>query len=335
MVVAGLVVVALVAVLSRGTDVVALRSRADPRLYVLAYVGVTAWLLAAGQSLLVLVREGAPALDPGRFRLAFLGGMALRGVVPGGSVSGPPLVASVVTAATTADGEESLAAAAVAEVASWVGSVAVASAGLAGLVLTGGAGRVPAALVGGLAVLTVAVALVVVAAVRAPVLVRGPTLALAAAGRATVGRLSPRVRATLAPEGVERRLDRLFEVLAALAREPRRLAVALAWSTLGWLAHGLALYATVAALALPVSPFVALFVVPVGGAAEGLSLLPGGLGSVEPSQALLLALLSGVSVGAASVATLLFRLGSYWFRLLVGAACLLYLGARPSPGTAE
>lgn len=82
------------------------------------------------------------------------------------------------------------------------------------------------------------------------------------------------------------------------------------------------------ALSGSLSPFVALFVVPVGGVAEGLSLFPGGLGSIESSQTLLLVLLTGVSIGAASVVVLLFRVSLYWFRLVVGAACLFYLGVR-------
>jgi uncharacterized membrane protein YbhN (UPF0104 family) len=318
----------------------ALLTGADPGLYALAFLSVSVWLLATGQALLVLLRAGGPVPGLG-FRVGFLAGMGLRALVPGGSVSGPPLVAAGVAAATPVDGEECLATAVVAELCSWLGSAVVAGVGLLGLGLglavgLQGSPGVPTPLVWGLAGLTVLAGIVLAVGITNPTLVGRPARAgvhlAAAAGRATAGRLSPRLEEALAPDSVDRRLTRLAGTLRTLGRHPRLLAAALAWSTLGWLVHGLALYATVLALGLPASPFVALFVVPVGGVAEGLSVLPGGLGGVESSQALLLALLSGLSVGTAGLAVLLFRLSSYWFRLLVGVACLLYLGVRVPDG---
>lgn len=326
----GLVVVVVLALLfvsvSGASDLGSVLSRANPALYGLSFVGALAWLLASSETLFVLLETQHADLGWLRFRLVFLGGMGLRGLVPGGSVSGPPVLAYVVTTSTPVESEGSLAMAFVAELCYWLGSVSVAALGLVGLAFAGDGTTVPAPLVGGLAALTVLLGTMLALGIRNPTLVERPAHAVAFAGRSTVGRVSTRVRDALAPDAVDRRLERFFDALGHLSDDPRHLLPALGWSVLGWLCHALALYATLLALGLSVSPFVALFVVPVGGISEGLSLFPGGLGSVESSQTLLLVVLTGAGLGVVGVAVLLYRLSSYWFRIALGAVCLFYLG---------
>lgn len=326
----GAIVVVALAVLAvglwGGTDVEAHLRGVAPGLYGLSFVAVLAWLVASAGTLFVLLRAQSVGLHWPRFAVVFAGGMGLRGLVPGGFVSGPPVMAYVVTTSTPVESEPSLAMAFVAEVCYWLGSVTVAATGLLGIVLFDRSTRVPASLVGGLAVATVVFAGALLLGVKNPRLVERPVHWVAFVGRRTVGRFSARVRRALAPSALDRRIERFFHALLLLGEDPRHLLPALGWAVVGWFCHTVALYVTVEALGLSISPFVAFFVVPVGGVVEGLSLFPGGLGSVESGQTLLLVLLSDMGLGMAGVVVLLFRVSSYWFRLLVGAVCLLYLG---------
>ncbi|MFB6131440.1 MAG: YbhN family protein [Salinigranum sp.] len=303
----------------------AVLARTHPGIYSLALAATVGWVLAWSQTLYALLIAQRGRLRSGRFRLVFFGGMALRGLVPGGSVSGPAVVSYVVATSTPVEAEESFAMAYVAEILYWLGSIALAVVGLLGLLLTGGA-RPPVSLVAGLGALAVGFAAVLAVGVRNPALVERPVNRLAGAGRATVGRVSDRVRGALDPETIDRRLERFFEALGRLDDDPRHLLPAFGAAVVGWLCHVLALYVTFLALGVAVPPLALFFVVPVGGVARGISILPGGLGSVESSMIGLLVLLTPVGLGTAGVAVMLFRLSTYWFRLGVGALCLLYVG---------
>lgn len=327
----GLVVVVVLAVLltlvSGPQEVVRLVGRVNPLVYSLAFVAALAWLLAWSETLYVLLGTQHGGLHWLRFRLVFLGGMGLRDLVPGGVVVGPAVIAYVVATSTPVESEESLAMSFVAEVCYWLGSVVVAVGGLLGMAVLGET-TPPRNLLLVLGVLALLGGLLLAVGVRNPLLVEWPAHWVAWLARVTVGRFSERLRDELTADAIDERLERFFDALARLADDPRLLAPALGWSVVGWVAKSLALYVTLAALGLAVSPFVPLFVVTVGGVAEGLSLFPGGLGSVESSQTLLLVLLTSLSLGPAGVAVFLYRLTSYWFRLPLGAASLLYLGVR-------
>ena len=74
-------------------------------------------------------------------------------------------------------------------------------------------------------------------------------------------------------------------------------------------------------------PYVAaLFIVPVGGLAEGLSVLPGGIGSVEPGLIGLLVLFTSANLATATTVVILYRLVNYWFRIGLGFLALPVLG---------
>ena len=78
---------------------------------------------------------------------------------------------------------------------------------------------------------------------------------------------------------------------------------------------------------MPVSPALAVFLVPMAGLATWLP-LPGGLGGVEVALAAGLVAATGVGVGAAAAVAILHRLCAYWAVVAVDGVCAasLFLG---------
>ncbi|MDJ0767777.1 MAG: lysylphosphatidylglycerol synthase transmembrane domain-containing protein [Ilumatobacter sp.] len=111
--------------------------------------------------------------------------------------------------------------------------------------------------------------------------------------------------------------EELFDAVAEARRRPaasvRLIAHAVASKCLG----ALMLAAAAAAVGLPVTVVSALAVYATALASSVVSIVPGGLGTVEASTASLL-IASGASVGAAAVAVALFRLLDLWMPLLAG-----------------
>ncbi|PSQ15082.1 hypothetical protein BRD00_15085 [Halobacteriales archaeon QS_8_69_26] len=312
-------------------------ARANHALVLVTLAAAVLWLLAWGETLYLLLEIHWPDLDATRFRVAFLGGMGARGLVPGGSVSGPAVMAYVVATSTDAETEGGVAMAYLAEFIYWLASVLVLVVGFVGVLAYGSTtGEVYTVVLSVLGVLTVG-ALGVGLAVHRPPLVEWPVRRGAAAVRGTVGRRIPRVEAALSPEAVDERLDRFLGSFATLAERPREALPAFGAALLGWVANVFVLAAALAALEVQVPTYVVLFVVPVAGFARVVSLLPGGVGGVGPVMGSLLVLLAEVEVAAAGAAVLLYRLATFWFRLGIGGACLLGLGLVqvPVPERAE
>ncbi len=320
------ILVGLFSVLVGPSRVVGELQAADPAVYALVPGLTLVWLLAWSETLLVLLQLRERGIDPWHFRVVFLGGMGVRGAAPGGSVSGAPIMGYVVSTATDVEFEESVAMASVAEFLYWLGSMIVLAAGFAAIFLQGSPSRQALYLTGVLSAVTVLGAMLAVVGMRSPSVVRGLVHALAAAARATVGRVSGRVRRALARETVDRRVDRFFAAFRRLSEHPRILAIGVGAALLGWLALVVALYLTLVALGAEATSFALLFVVPASSIGQAFSVLPGGVGGVEITQGLLLTEIAGVALGTAGTAVVLVRLGTYWFRLGVGALALFYLG---------
>ncbi|WP_052214010.1 lysylphosphatidylglycerol synthase transmembrane domain-containing protein [Belnapia sp. F-4-1] len=128
----------------------------------------------------------------------------------------------------------------------------------------------------------------------------------------------------------ERRLRRapgLFakarEVCATLPAigRPGVLLPALGLSCLGWLAECLVLMLVVHALGTPIGLGEGMLVFCLAAVAGAVSLLPGGLGAADIGLLGLLRLV-GVPEPAAIVATILVRLATLWFAVLLGLAAL-------------
>ncbi|MDP6418898.1 MAG: lysylphosphatidylglycerol synthase transmembrane domain-containing protein [Candidatus Krumholzibacteria bacterium] len=76
-----------------------------------------------------------------------------------------------------------------------------------------------------------------------------------------------------------------------------------------------------------------VFVFSLSTLAGALSFLPGGLGAAEGSMALLLGGVGGLDPAMAAAATLLIRLATLWFAVLVGLLALLWLSRRWNRGS--
>lgn len=104
-------------------------------------------------------------------------------------------------------------------------------------------------------------------------------------------------------------------------------------SLLSWLAEGmgawLILQAVMPDIGIPYALFVYGFAMLVG----ALSFLPGGLGGTEATMTGLL-VLQGMPLPAAVAATVLIRLATLWFAVLLGLLALLLLPATPQAGEA-
>jgi uncharacterized membrane protein YbhN (UPF0104 family) len=90
-------------------------------------------------------------------------------------------------------------------------------------------------------------------------------------------------------------------------------------AVLSKLLGALALTAAVTAVGLPVDAAGALVIYATALAASMLTIVPGGIGTVEASTAALL-IGAGATAGAAAVAVALFRLFDLWLPVITGAA---------------
>lgn len=106
---------------------------------------------------------------------------------------------------------------------------------------------------------------------------------------------------------------------------PRRLYPALAIGMVAWAAEGLGLYWLCRALLLAVSPEAGVAIYSVGILAGAASFfMPAGLGGTEAAMTALL-MASGATLSAAVVVTVLCRVATLWFAVILGVAALLWL----------
>lgn len=115
-------------------------------------------------------------------------------------------------------------------------------------------------------------------------------------------------------------LREFYEGSAGLFRPLPTLA-AVSLGSLSWMGEGIGLY--VVLLGLGESPgwrllALAIFVMAFSTVVGAVSALPGGLGAAEMSMAGMLVLLAGLDIAAASAATVLIRIGTLWFGVLLG-----------------
>ena len=119
---------------------------------------------------------------------------------------------------------------------------------------------------------------------------------------------------------------------------PTLLAVGL--GTVSWLGEGIGFYLILLGLGLPASlqlASTAVFILAFATIIGAVSTLPGGLGAAEASIAGMLTLLVGIEPALATTATLLIRLATFWFGILLGmlawAVSPDLLGLRERHGT--
>ncbi len=105
---------------------------------------------------------------------------------------------------------------------------------------------------------------------------------------------------------------------------PKVLITALLLGVLAWFSEGLALWLILAALESPLSLNGAVAIYSISTLVGALSTLPGGLVGTEASMLALLRQV-GAGRGAASAGTLLVRLVTLWFAVLLGILALVLL----------
>ena len=109
---------------------------------------------------------------------------------------------------------------------------------------------------------------------------------------------------------------------AAMLLETRLLVGMTALSAVSWFCECLGAYVCVRGLRLDLSLADTIAVFSLGSLAGAVSFLPGGLGVAETSMTGLIRVLGDVPKAAAAAATVLIRLATLWFAVVVGLAAL-------------
>jgi uncharacterized protein (TIRG00374 family) len=117
------------------------------------------------------------------------------------------------------------------------------------------------------------------------------------------------------------KLRSLYESSYALLI-PRRLMIIVGISLTAWSSEAVGFFLTFQALGLTPSIFAAFFIYAFSTILGAVSLLPGGLGFTEATMAGLLVLIS-VSRADATAATIVIRIATLWFAVVIGAISLI------------
>jgi hypothetical protein len=285
------------------------------------FLATLGWLAAWSGALRTVL--GVLGVDLSRTRsfLVFCGAMFSNNVTPFGQAGGEPVTALLINRATDAEYETGLAAIASVDTLNFVPSMTIAliGAGYYATEVTLGR-RVEVAIVAVGVLALVVPSLVYVGWTNRYRLEERAVGALVPVVRAVAG-VVPRVSVPTR-EGVERRVDGFFRAIERVASSPRKLAVALALSSLGWGLQMVALWAAFVAIGEPIAFSIALFVVPIG-AIAGVTPLPGGAGGIEWTLAVLVAAASpAVGFKIATAGVVLFRGFVYWTPVVLGGTVL-------------
>ena len=132
------------------------------------------------------------------------------------------------------------------------------------------------------------------------------------------------------------RLEGILDALdaAATLSRGRLLLTGLGLSLLGWSAEATAFWVVVTKLGLEPSLIASFGIYGLAISIGALSFLPGGLGGTEATMILLLGV-TGASVADAGAATILLRLATLWFAVLLGVAATLGLRRGGTPQEAR
>ena len=295
------------------------------------FPGVVAALAVWSEAVRRLLASTGHTVGGRRYRSAYLSGEFLKQVLPMGQSGGPVLMSYAVSRETAAPYESTLAAASVFAFLNVVASLVLAVAGLALLVVTrrGPTGTLLRNVLVAMVAVTAVVLLLTYLAVYRRETLEGAALRAAAGLRRTVGRVSARVEAALAPERVSEAVARFGGSVGDLTGDRRRVGTAVALAVLGWFCFLLPMYTSFLAIGEPVPFALVVFVVPVVTLLNVVP-LPGGLGGFEVALAGVTAALAPVSLPAATAAVFLFRLSNYWFVVLLGGLAAASLSVRVS-----
>ncbi|MFC7227901.1 flippase-like domain-containing protein [Salinirubellus salinus] len=319
-----LVLGGLVTVVGVGRVVDALQ-RADTTVLLGVLTVATVWLTSWGLSLRTVLGVLGSSVSARLAVLVFAAATFANNVTPFGQAGGEPVTALFISRTADTEYETGLAAIASVDSLNFVPSIVLALVGIGYFSVTVAFGRrlmLATVAVGALAlVIPVAGYLVW----RNRYAVERRVVSLLTPLIRGVGRLLPR-RKPPDPAVIERRIEGFFHAIERVTGDRRGLALALGFSTLGWLSLATSLWLSLYALEYQV-PFAAVLVVVPVAAIAGITPLPGGLGGVEAVLVALLVPTTGVSVAGATAAVVIHRTATYWLPTLVGGGAAAALGA--------
>ena len=306
-------------------DVLGALARSDPLLVAAVCVVAVGWLFAWGMALRTVLAVIAVEVSVRRAFMLFAGATFANNVTPFGQAGGEPFSALLVSRSTDTEYENGLAAVASVDALNFVPSISFALVGVAYYATTFTVGdRVE------LAALSIgALALAVPVAAYLGWRNRDRVATLAVRAILPLGRVFGRVTPKVTPPDeaqVRHRIGGFFAALERVGGDHHQLALALAFSALGWLLLSVSLWLSLLALGHAVPFAAALFIVPLGSVA-GVTPLPGGLGGVEAALVVLIVPITGVGPETAAAAALIHRGATYWLPVLIGGSATAMLEA--------
>ncbi|MFB6097187.1 MAG: YbhN family protein [Haloferacaceae archaeon] len=322
------VVFALLFTLAGVDELVATLERADTVGIAVVVVATVGWLAAWSVALRTVL--GVLGVDYSAVKsfFVFAGAMFSNNITPFGQAGGEPVTALLITKTSDAEYETGLAAIASVDTLNFVPSItlAVIGAGYYATEVTLGTNRDITAAIVAVAVLALGVPSVIYVAWQRRYRLEDRAISALTPKIQWVADRAPRVSVPTA-EGIERRINGFFRAIERIADNPRGLAVALAFSALGWGCQMAALWLAFRAIGVPIPLSIALFVVPIG-AIAGFTPLPGGAGGIETVLVLLLvaAPLPQVTRPVALAAVVIFRGTVYWTPTIIGGVVVSLLG---------
>ncbi|EMA48058.1 lysylphosphatidylglycerol synthase transmembrane domain-containing protein [Halococcus salifodinae] len=284
----------------------------------IAIVGVAAcWLTAWGLSLRVVLDALDAPIPISTAVLVFASATFANNVTPFGQAGGEPVSALLISRASNREYETGLAAIASVDALNFVPSIGLALIGL-GYFATTLTFNTDLTLAAG-AVGAFALALVAIAVLgwryRHRV-ERGAVAILTPLIRRVVTAL-PQVSPPEA-ESLEGRIEEFFAAIERVATSPRKLGLALLFSTIGWIGLATSLWLSLYALGYTVPLAVVLVAIPAGAMAS-ITPLPGGLGGVAAVLGALVAgTTGGISIATVTAAVLIHRGATYVLPTMVG-----------------
>ncbi|ADQ66064.1 conserved hypothetical protein [Halogeometricum borinquense DSM 11551] len=285
------------------------------------------WLAAWSFSLkTVLDILGVSVTFPKAFFI-FAGAMFSNNVTPFGQAGGEPVTAYLISQASDAEYETSLAAIASVDTLNFVPSITIAlvGAGYYATEVTLGTNRNLLLALVAVVALAVVVPSVGYVAWQRRYRLEDRVVSAFVPLIQTVARYAPRVPVPT-EDGIERRINGFFRAIERIATNPRGLALALGGSAIGWFCQMLGLWLSFRAIGIEVPLSIAMLVVPIG-AIAGVTPLPGGAGGIESVLVVLLLAvpLPSVTKSVAVAAIVIFRGAVYWLPTLLGGGVMAWV----------
>lgn len=308
------------------SDVAAALGLLDATSIALITLAGLAWLAAWGACLRSVL--ASLEIDVGHVRgfLLYASAAFANNVTPFGQAGGEPFSAYLISRATDAEYETSLATIASVDAINFLPSITLAALGLLYYA----------------ARFTVGDSLEIVATVVVALAIGIPTIGYLAWQRrdrielGIISALTPffhRV-ASIIPgftpptaESIRHRVTGFFDAITHVADDRRRLAHSIAYSAIGWVFLCLTLWLSLHAIDYTVPLALVFIVVPVATIAS-VTPLPGGAGGVEFVLVLILVPTTGATAAAATSAAIVYRAGTYWLSTAIGLVSSLALQRR-------